>query len=78
MIVHGPPWLYFEPLKLLNFDLMLIWIQLFHSNTDPDHRATIEAPPLPISSDFFSTFIDVSDSGPRSQPGNERNAQKRT
>jgi hypothetical protein len=23
-------------------------------------------PPLPISSDFFSTFIDVSDSDPRS------------
>ncbi len=31
-------------------------------------------PPLPISSDFFSTFIDVSGSGPRSQPGNERYA----
>ncbi len=29
------------------------------------HRATIE-PPLPISSDFFSTFLDVSDSDPRS------------
>jgi hypothetical protein len=30
------------------------------------HRATIEPPPLPISFDFFSTFIDVSDSDPRS------------
>jgi hypothetical protein len=24
-------------------------------------------PPLPISSDFFSTFLDVSDSDPRSR-----------
>jgi hypothetical protein len=30
------------------------------------HRAMIDSPPLPISSDFFSTFIDVSGSDPRS------------
>jgi hypothetical protein len=28
--VYGPPWLHFEPLKLLNFDLMLIPIRFQH------------------------------------------------
>ncbi len=28
MTVHGPPQLYFEPLKLLNFDFNADWIQL--------------------------------------------------
>ncbi len=55
------------------------WIGMNFAQPPPprNHRVMIE-PPLPISSDFFSTFIDVSGRGPRSQSDNEHNAQKRT
>jgi hypothetical protein len=34
--VHGPAGLYFEPLKLLNFDFNADPYQAFHYNPDPD------------------------------------------
>jgi hypothetical protein len=34
--VHGPPWIYFEPQKLLDLDLNTAPDPVFHSNTDPD------------------------------------------
>jgi hypothetical protein len=36
--VHGPPWLHFEPIKLLNFyfNAELDPVLTFHSNADPD------------------------------------------
>jgi hypothetical protein len=33
--VHGPPGLYFEPLKLLNFDFNADPDSAFYSNADP-------------------------------------------
>ncbi len=36
MSVHGPPRLYFEPLKLLNFNFNAEQHSAFYSNKDPD------------------------------------------
>jgi hypothetical protein len=52
--VHGPPWLHSKPLKLLNFDLMWVKIQLFTLMYDPASRNNAVSPdPDPQPSAFF-------------------------
>jgi hypothetical protein len=43
--VHGPPWLYFEPLKLLIFEFYVDQDPAFHSNADPDPASKNNADP---------------------------------
>jgi hypothetical protein len=45
--VHSPQRLYFEPLKLLNFDLSVDPDLAFHSKTDPDPAPKKNADPDP-------------------------------
>jgi hypothetical protein len=45
--IHGPPRLYFEPLKLLNFDFNADSDSVFHFNADPDPVSKNNADPDP-------------------------------
>ncbi len=47
MSVHGPPRLYNEPQKLLNFDFIADPDPAFHSNADPDPATMNNADPDP-------------------------------
>ncbi len=54
MSVDSPPWLHFEPLKLLNFELSADPDPAFHSNADLD--STLKNNAYPCGSGF-ATFL---------------------
>jgi hypothetical protein len=56
VIVHGPPWLNFEPLYLLNLAFNGDMNPTFHSNADPDPDAKINADPDPQLNNQSATF----------------------
>ncbi len=53
--MHGPLWLYFEPIKLLNFDVNADPDPALHSNSDSDPDSKINADPDPQP--WFKTSV---------------------
>ncbi len=59
MSVQGPSRLYFEPLKLLNFDFYADPDPAFHSSADPDQNLAAKNNADPCGSGSTSTTLPV-------------------
>jgi hypothetical protein len=58
-LFRGPPWLYFEPLKPLNFDFKADPDPAFHSNVDPDHASRYATLPRAVREGTVSQVATV-------------------